>query len=595
MICSQCSRLLSEGAAQCACGASVHAEEKPDPLIGQYLLNQFLIKKKLGEGGFGAVYLAEQPALGRKAAIKTLHPHLTQNKQVVARFHREGLIASRLAHPNAVKMYNLGQTESGVLWIAMEFIEGEPLSAKLRRDGPLSVDELVSLFIPVCEVLEEAHKKGVTHRDLKPDNIMLVRGTGDGWSDISEQGTAGEKASALSPKLLDFGIAGLLDDEALTKTGSMSGTPPYMPQEQWKGLKHTDARTDLYALGVILYQCLSNQLPFDADSVPAWMHQHCFVEARNLSEAMHGRPLPPALNTLVMKAIQKEPNDRYQTAHEFAAALRASVTAPLQNSEPSIRPEKLITQPSLVPQSIVPQPVVHTLQPVKQNAWLPFVAVGVVLVVALSILYGNGAGPSQKEGSLLSTPLIGSLETRLVGDWSATVTSVGIISHHNMSIKNSGQYTWHGEVKDSGTMFTRNGVIQQNSKIYGSFPQAYSFPGADQMTLTGPTGSATWARTKPPVGEGRVIDLRVAGTWESTIKDPNGFTWKATLQILSSGGYDFLMTLDESGTLKASDGRFQAIPSMGKDRAGVYLFEGNNKATLRNDGEALSVVWERAQ
>jgi eukaryotic-like serine/threonine-protein kinase len=322
MQCPKCQTPINEGSAFCdSCGTNLNAPT--DPMLGRTLLNQYVVKRKLGEGGFGAVYEAEQPSMGRKVAIKTLHKHLTHDPKMVVRFRREGLAASKLQHPSSVKMFNLGETEDGVLWIAMEFLEGETLDARIRKRGPLSEQEMIELFGPVCEALSEAHQKGIIHRDLKPENIMLV-----------------PFLDKIVPKVLDFGISKLLEEGGgATQTGVVSGTPAYMPPEQWQGLTHTDARSDVYALGLIAYQALSARLPFEANTAPAWMQKHIMEPPMDLMQAVK-HPVSANVHAAIMKALQKEPKDRFASMMEFKQALesRAAPAPAMLGAPPQLTP-----------------------------------------------------------------------------------------------------------------------------------------------------------------------------------------------------------------------------------------------------------------
>jgi eukaryotic-like serine/threonine-protein kinase len=336
--CPHCEANLSESDATCpSCGAVFSETPIKDPLIGRILLNQYVIKKKLGEGGFGCVYEAYQPSIERKVAIKTLHKHLTHHANTVARFRREGAAASRLTHPAAVKIYNVGETEDGYLWISMEFLDGETLHRRLAR-GALSEEELLQIFFPICDVLQEAHQKGILHRDLKPDNIFLLT----------------EAEGSTVPKLLDFGIAALVDSEIkATQSGMVSGTPPYMSPEQWKGLKFTDARSDIYALGIIAYECLSGRLPFAATTGPEFMAKHCFEPPLDLVVAMDGAPISPAIRAVIMTAMAKNPDERYQTPLEFKKAMQRAFSEPFSAPPlpPSAVPSTATTLPTTLPLS----------------------------------------------------------------------------------------------------------------------------------------------------------------------------------------------------------------------------------------------------
>ena len=284
-----------------------------DPLIGRVLLGQYTIEKRLGAGGFSTIYVADQPSLGRKVAIKTIHPHLATNADTVSRFHREGLAISRLKHPAIVEVFNLGQAEDGLLWIAMEYLEGESLASRLQRQGKLPSAEVISLLRPVCEVLSEAHEQGIVHRDLKPENLMLMTYRG-GWL----------------PKVLDFGMASLQEGSSQS-SAMVGGTFAYMPPEQWQGLKYTDARSDIYAIGVITYQALSGRLPIEADAGAflAWAQKHLTQPPQPLTE------VAPEVAAVIYKALEKEPAQRYQDIMEFWEALNQAVQASANPNHPN--------------------------------------------------------------------------------------------------------------------------------------------------------------------------------------------------------------------------------------------------------------------
>jgi serine/threonine protein kinase len=305
MICHHCSAENMPGDSWCSsCGAAL-SKAPGDVLIGRVIGGQFVLRRKIGEGGFGSVYLADQPSMGRSVVIKTLHPHLAQRPTLVQRFHREGITASKLEHPYAVKMYGSGETEDHHLWIAMEYLSGETFSQRIKSQGRLTQVQLLSFAAPLCEVLSEAHQKGIIHRDLKPDNIMLVN-------------ILGREV----PKILDFGLAGVLHDDKITQPGSISGTPAYMPPEQWQGLSQTDHRSDIYSLGLIFYYALAARLPFSADSPMAWAIIHSETQPKSFSA--YNISIPPSLERAILRAIAKRPEDRFQSIEEFYQALASN-------------------------------------------------------------------------------------------------------------------------------------------------------------------------------------------------------------------------------------------------------------------------------
>src|SRR5262245_13818302 len=251
--CPRCASPLESGARFCSrCGAQIAGAADPtqrdmtqtpmpaaDPLIRRQVIGQYVSRKKLGEGGMGAVYVADQPSVGRTAVIKVLHPHFSRDPQMAPRFEIEARAAARLTNPHIVAIYNYGDMGDGTLFLAMEHLAGQNLEQAIRAAGPLSPERAVRIVVQVCDALAEAHRAGVVHRDLKPSNIMLV-----------ERGREPDFV-----KVLDFGIA-KLEGEKLTATGAIFGTPQYMSPEQLRG-ESPDGRSDLYSLGVILFEMLT--------------------------------------------------------------------------------------------------------------------------------------------------------------------------------------------------------------------------------------------------------------------------------------------------------------------------------------------------
>lgn len=372
MNCPRCNAGIEKADAFCQhCGEVLPSS---DPMIDRVLLEKYKITKKLGEGGFGAVYEAYHLRLDSKVAIKTLHAGISSRKQVVERFRREALATSRIQNPNAVKVFDRGATEDGVFWIAMEFIDGVPLDAYLASHGPLSERELIEIFGPICEVLSEAHEKGIIHRDLKPQNVMLIKAAGGN----------------LIPKVLDFGIASLKEagtDGSLTGTGAVSGTPKYMAPEQWEGLKKTDARSDVYSLAMMAYQCVTGRLPYEADTPLAWMKQHNFGVPLPLEQAAT-QSLSPSLQEAIMRGISKDPAARPQSALAFKQALSGEQPLLARTPQPTAVSDLYDTLGNTLPSVENKTPSQEATTPKKSSFWLPgLVSLGLLLlgVVAYSI------------------------------------------------------------------------------------------------------------------------------------------------------------------------------------------------------------------
>jgi eukaryotic-like serine/threonine-protein kinase len=292
-------------------GQTLRSSSPGRDLVGQVIADRYHIVKKLGEGGMGQVYLAEHVKMGRKSAIKVMNPSMVHDPDAVARFNREAANASRITHPNVCAIYDFGETPEGLIYLAMEFVEGEPLTDVLAREGPLPVPRGVLVCTQVADALQAAHDLGIVHRDLKPDNIMLARGR-DGGDVV---------------KVVDFGIAKAVggdDSQKVTKTGLVVGTPEFMSPEQLSG-DMVDGRSDIYSLALVLFQMLTGKLPFDASTVQETMIQRLTDEPRKLAAVRPDLHFPPGLQETIDAALARRPVERYQSAAKFANDVAAVV------------------------------------------------------------------------------------------------------------------------------------------------------------------------------------------------------------------------------------------------------------------------------
>jgi len=267
----------------------------PDPLVGKTLADRFEILERIGEGGTGVVYRAKQLSVDRTIAIKVLGAHVSTDPSWVKRFHNEARAASRLDHPNTVRLIDFGQTKEGLLFIAMEFLSGKSLRAEIERLGRLPPNRVLRILSQMCASLSEAHNQGIIHRDIKPDNVYLVdmKGAGD------------------YVKVLDFSVAKLdAPDAQVTRAGVVFGTPQYMSPEQGRGVP-LDARSDIYAVGIVAYEMLTGKPPFDA-KIPT---EIVMMHLRDKPAPLTG--LPPQLTAIVMKALEKDAGKRQQSAEEL--------------------------------------------------------------------------------------------------------------------------------------------------------------------------------------------------------------------------------------------------------------------------------------
>jgi len=265
-------------------------------------LGKYTIVREIGRGGMGSVYEARHEELHKAVAIKTLKSEFASQPAIVERFLREGRASSRVRHRHAIEMFDVGEHE-GIVFLAMEYLEGEDLAQRLKRGGALPVQTAIDLLLPVLSAIVEAHEVGVVHRDLKPANIFL----------------ATTRRGHVEPKVLDFGISRIEDDQNQTSTETMLGTPFFMAPEQVRGAKNTSPLSDQFSLGVILYQCLTGVLPFrGATSFETFqlITQGQYRQPRTLVET-----IPPAVEASLARTLSTDPRARFPSVAEFARSL----------------------------------------------------------------------------------------------------------------------------------------------------------------------------------------------------------------------------------------------------------------------------------
>ncbi len=359
---------------------------KAAALIGSTIDGKYRIESKLGEGGMGAVYSATRLLIGDVVAIKVLHADQVADQQAIERFRREAQAAARLKHPNVVTIHDFGVTNKNLAYLVMEMVEGESLRSIIKQQGPLTTSAAAAIISQVCAALEEAHQRHIVHRDLKPDNIIVA---------ASQTG--------LRVKVLDFGIAKLRDlpvtADSLTQTGTVIGTPRYMSPEQCMG-EELDGRSDIYSLGIILYEMLSGMVPFNSPSLTALIMQQV-TQAPPSLRAININ-ITPDMERVVMWALEKRPEARPQTAGALDQALRSAVNGEVHARSTARQQVKTNPAPSVptsggaaadlaptvpMPGSFSPSPAAVAHTPKTSSRLVPLLVGGVlVLLAALGVI-----------------------------------------------------------------------------------------------------------------------------------------------------------------------------------------------------------------
>jgi serine/threonine protein kinase len=281
----------------------IASEEQGDPLIGQVFDGRFRIYRKLGEGGMGTVYSARRLDFESDVALKLLKVDFARDDGIRKRFMYEARVISNLRHPHVVRLFDFGQTSDGHFYMVMELLEGESLADRLAYRF-VTYREVFDIVPPICGVLGEAHTRDVIHRDLKPENIFLLKVEGNDEF----------------PKLLDFGIAKHIQAETMTQSGTLWGTPAYMSPEQAAG-SAVGGQADIYAIGIILYELISGNLPFNASTQMGYAVKHLNEPARPLSSIPGLEDVPAELDAFVLRLLSKSPEDRPATMEEVASTL----------------------------------------------------------------------------------------------------------------------------------------------------------------------------------------------------------------------------------------------------------------------------------
>ncbi|MCU1281838.1 MAG: hypothetical protein JWM53_5384, partial [bacterium] len=397
-----CNSRYDEGGAFCSRDGTPLVKDpqgmKTD-LVGQILADRYRVVRLIGEGGMGQVYEAQHVNINKRFALKLLRPEIVSNAEAVARFRQEAWSASSIGHENIIEIEDFATLPSGAVYLAMEFLDGISLAERMRQEPALSFGEALDIVLQVTSGLSAAHDKSIVHRDMKPENIFLTM-----------------KYGRPLVKILDFGIAkvsGAEGNRSLTRTGTIFGTPHYMSPEQALG-KTLDHRADIYSVGVIMYELFTGKVPFEAESFMGILTKHITTQPTPPREAAPEREIPVEIEAVILRALAKEAEDRYQSMADLTAELaaiashlapevlqpRPSSQAVAQISKPlsSVMAARMAT-PRPTPMPRPPSGAARALPgdelPPKKKSAAPYIAVAAILVAAAAGAVLITRSPSQ--------------------------------------------------------------------------------------------------------------------------------------------------------------------------------------------------------
>ena len=352
---------------------------EPKVLAGRYE-----IESVLGHGGMARVFLGTDRVLGRRVAVKVLLPQFARDESFVARFRREAQSAAALNHPNVVSVFDTG-SDKGTHFIVMEYLQGKTLSEVIKEDAPLPPDQVAVIGQAVAEALAFAHEAGIVHRDIKPGNIMLT--------------PAGDV------KVMDFGIARATSSESLTQTATVLGTAAYLSPEQAQG-EGVDARSDIYSLGVVLYEMLTGRAPFAGDSAVTVAYKHVREDPVPLGRV--NRSIPPGLEAVVMKCLAKSPSSRYQSADLLAQDLKRFLAGRAVLASPPAQMATQVIERPTGPTQVMPWVDTRAREASRRHRTIAIaVLIGILAIASIGLILAAGGLFSGTQQRFAVPPVIG--------------------------------------------------------------------------------------------------------------------------------------------------------------------------------------------
>ena len=499
-------------------------ETSHDPLLGKVLAGKYRIEAKLSEGGMGTVYRGTHVLMDKTVAVKVLRPSLAADEKIVARFSREARAASKIAHPNALSVTDFGEAEDGIVFLVMEFLDGRTLKDVIRVEGPMPLERVVDIMRQVADALKAAHDQGVVHRDLKSDNIMLIS-TG-----------VGEHA-----KVLDFGIAKIIEPDGalnseLTAPNLVIGTPQYMSPEQCSQSSEIDRRSDIYSLGVILYEMLVGHVPFTGDSPTIVMLKHLQEPVPSVLEERDD--IPPSIAQIIARAMAKLPDNRYQHITDVIDDLTVAAGIPLRSGfgagnldtrteasaqrvntfddqdeitvvRPRDVPEVPVSTPESAPRSRAPVTVpIAAPKPAPVSSFKPakiLIPAAVGLLVVFAVIYAltkNSATPVDANTNINQPGLVADPNSQPVQAASpptgAAEASIPAGGNINAANQNTNQNANASPTVTPGEEVTASPAANANSNRAAPLPPARTASPVDIPLPSPPASNSPSPKSSPP-------------------------------------------------------------------------------------------------